>query len=177
MKKTKRVNRNVSGGFLGFSSKKKKGVKFDKKAARKKLKEVISEAYKKILGSRVDEQIKKNQVINKYGEEMIKMDEALKKLVSQIQDKSNKKTEIYKNYKMKNSWSKLLTSEEQKKVGELGYKQMEEYKERYTDYSVSVDSLSSKLAHQVAGDSSKRSYNLSSVMSPRNLFKGTLKTL
>lgn len=177
VKKTKRVNRNISGGFLGFGSKKKSNVKFDKKAAKKKLKEVIIEAYKKILTARVEEQVKKNDVIRKYGEDMIKMDENLKNLVIQIQNKSNKKTETYKDYKIKNKWAKLVTPEEQKKVGELGYKQMEELKERYTDYSMSIDSLSSKLASQVSGKTNQRSYNLSSTMSPRNLFKGTLKTL
>jgi hypothetical protein len=157
-KNTKRVNKTMSGGFLGFGSKKKKRSSFSKKDAKRKLKDVIRETYNKILDHRVNEQIKKNQTIYKYTEDISKMDENLKSLVVQIQSKSNKKTDIYKSYKVKNKWSKLVTSDEQKKVGEIAYKQMEEYKERYTDTSMSVDNLANKLVYNIIGKEGQRSY-------------------
>lgn len=142
--KTKRNLKRHYGGFLGFGTSKNN-----------KLKTVISVTYKKILEYRVNQQVRNNQTINKLTQDIIKLDKDCTNLATNIQTKSQNKTDLYNSYLRNNKWSKVVTNEEQKQIAELAVKQRKELDTSYTNTSKTEDSLANRIVQQIINVNTK----------------------
>jgi protein-tyrosine-phosphatase len=150
-KKKYNSKKKQRGGLFGFGNKNKK------KNPKQKFREVIDTTYIKILEHRVKIQISNNEKLLKLTKDILTLEPIeYKQYIDKIVDMSNRKTDNYKNILANKNWKKLISSSEEKVIKDIAYKQLQQYKDSYTDTNNSVNYLSDNLVRQFFNQVNKK---------------------
>jgi hypothetical protein len=148
-KRIKYSRKKQRGGLFGFGKKPKTNPK-------QKFREVLDATHIKILEYRVKIQINNHQKILKLTTDILTLEPInYKPHIDKIINLSTTKTNNYKTYSSTKSWKKLISKSEEDIIKQLALKQIEQFKDSYTDTSKSVNYLSDNLVKQFINQSNQ----------------------